>query len=86
MGRYIQQPPMRSAFAPRRFLVLGLVAFIFLFILFVGSFRDSQPSPAILKNVGKEQSKFDSPGTAIAPKLGNETAKYVLHHPFNLHI
>jgi hypothetical protein len=54
---------------------------VFLFLMVYAEFkRGDQPRSAIPHTVpkaGEGALKFDSPGAAIAPKLGNETARYV---------
>jgi hypothetical protein len=50
---------------------------IILFIASLGS-HDAQPRSIIPANTGSGRAQFDAPGKAIAPKLGNETAKYVI--------
>jgi len=76
MARYIRQPPLRSAQASRRIVLIGVTGAIIFFILFIASFREgSQPTSVVPAHAGSGRGPLDSPGKAIAPKLGNETAK-----------
>jgi hypothetical protein len=60
---------------PRRFLVLTALIAILLFVAFISSFKPGpQPPP---RKIPSSNGHFNEPGTAIAPKLGNETLKYV---------
>ena len=78
VARYIHSPPLRAAQATRRFVLLGLSVLAIIFILFITSLRGaSQPSSVVPAHAGTDRAPLDAPGKAIAPKLGNETAKYV---------
>jgi hypothetical protein len=81
MGRYIKQPHLRTAFGARRILMIAACFAVFLFLMIYAEFRKGeQPRSAIPHTVpiaGEGALKFDSPGAAIAPKLGNATARYV---------
>jgi len=64
--------------APRRFLVIGIVATVLVFILFISSFRpEHRVEPKIPAAAAGQTVSYNEPGKAIAPKLGNETIKYV---------
>ncbi|KAF2663121.1 hypothetical protein BT63DRAFT_380570 [Microthyrium microscopicum] len=55
-------------------MILAAAVTIFIFILFVASFRNGQTATAKSQGLGSTK-HFNEPGAAIAPKLGNETAK-----------
>ena len=76
MARYIQPPQLR-AMGPRRFLILVVFTGVLMFVLFIASFKQdaSQPRTIVPSNRGSNRGPLDSPGHAIASKLGNETAK-----------
>lgn len=80
MGRYIKQPHLRSAFGAKRVILVAACFAVFIFFMMYAEFsRGNQPRSAIPHSVpksGEGSLKFDSPGAAIAPKLGNETARY----------
>jgi hypothetical protein len=64
---------------PRRFLVLTAFVAIILFVAFLSSYRPGAQPPArkIPSSNGATHTELlTGPGAAIAPKLGNETAKY----------
>lgn len=71
--------------ASRRFVVLFLLAAAFVSVLFIGSHRERpdglQPPPLVPTKGGELVAPKPPPltGHAIAPKLGNATAKYVTH-------
>lgn len=78
VARYIHSPPLRAAQATRRFILLGFAALTIIFILFITSLRGTaQPASIVPAHAGTDRGPLDAPGKAIAPKLGNETAKYV---------
>jgi hypothetical protein len=81
MGRYIKQPHLRSAFGARRVILIAACFIVFIFLMMYAEFkRGDQPRSAIPHTVpkaGEGALKFDSPGAAIAPKLGNATLRYV---------
>lgn len=67
----------------KRFALLAVLVFAVLSCLFLGPYKAHLPSASSIRYDGQQQgrSSEDSPalltGHAIAPKLGNETAKYV---------
>lgn len=67
----------------KRFVFLALSVFAVLSFLFLGPYKAHLPSAPSLVHDGQQQSRSNGDsqalltGHAIAPKLGNETAKYV---------
>jgi FAD-linked sulfhydryl oxidase len=73
---------MVSTGASRRFLILFILAFAFVSVLFLSAHRQPPGQPAPIGAEKSDQDKVNGAsltGHAIAPKLGNATAKYVLH-------
>lgn len=71
---------MVSTGASRRFLILFLLAFAFVSVLMLSASRHApgQPAPIVAGKQDKDTiSGASLTGHAIAPKLGNATAKYV---------
>ena len=66
-----------------RFALLALVVFAALSFLFLGPYKAQLPNAASIVYDGQQQSRSSGDsqalltGHAIAPKLGNATAKYV---------
>lgn len=67
----------------KRFALLVVLVFAALSFIFLGPYKAQLPGAPSLKNDGQQQSRSSGgsqallTGHAIAPKLGNETAKYV---------
>jgi len=75
---------MRSSGASRRLLLLSLTAACLLTLFFLGALRHSGGSvpsalPMSKSPEAQTKSNVDLTGHVIAPKLGNETAKYGPH-------
>lgn len=73
---------MVSTGAAKRILLLAILAVAFITILILGSYKEPpggfQPAPIMPgKDSSSNQNGASLTGHAIAPKLGNETAKYV---------
>lgn len=69
---------MVSTGASRRLLILFILAFAFVSVLFLGAHRQPAGQPAPIRAEKGDQDQFNGAsltGHAIAPKLGNATAK-----------
>jgi len=68
----------------KRFALLAVLVFAVLSFLFLGPYKAQLPRAPFIRHDGQQQSRSSGDsqalltGHAIAPKLGNETAKYVL--------
>ena len=74
---------IRTSGPRSRFVILVLFVFIALSFLFLGPYKTQLPPAASVIHDGQQQSRSSGNGQAlltghaIAPKLGNATAKYV---------
>ncbi len=78
---------MRTSGTNLRFVLLFLVVACLLTIFFLGSLRHSGGSVTSTLPISQTKGNVDLKGNVIAPKLGNETAKYgPLCYFYGIHI
>lgn len=77
---------IRTSGPRSRFAILALLVFVALSFLFLGPYKAHLPNAGSIIHDGQQQSRSSADsqalltGHAIAPKLGNATAKYVYIH------